>query len=263
MEYEAQYFKRSNGLLENEDEEESSEYPALESFFAEGLITEVLYMVKSGKEATVYCCRAGSSLGVPLVAAKVYRSRQNRNFKNDSMYREGRVILNGHDRRAVQKKTTFGREVGFGMWIFHEFEHLKALHKMGAATPVPYRMAESAILMEYMGDELQAAPVLNRVSLERSEAKPLFDFTMRNIELWLKHNLVHGDLSPFNILYWKGKLKVIDFPQAVDPRFNPHAYDLLERDITNVCRYFKHYGVEADPVRLTKNLWLKFQNSQL
>lgn len=263
--YESQFEKRRFNPLKVEDEEEPAgfQYPELEDFYAEGLISEVLYTVKSGKEATVYCCKAGSELGGELVAAKVYRSAQHRNFKNDTVYQEGRVILNGRTRRAVQKKTEFGRQAHAGMWVFHEYEHLKALQKMGAATPKPYRMAQSAILLEYVGDYEEAAPVLNRVTLEPEEARPLFEFMLNNIELWLKHNLIHADLSPFNVLYWEGKLTVIDFPQAIDPRFNPNAYALLERDIENLCRYWARYGVEANASLIAKRFWTRFQNSQL
>src|SRR5205085_2875909 len=125
---------------------------ALESFFAEGLITKVLYAVKSGKEATVYCCEAHPSTGVELLAAKVYRSRNTRGFKNDAIYQEGRVILDRHARRAVQNKSRFGREVQFAMWVNYEFEALKALHEARADIPRPLARNESAILMEYLGD---------------------------------------------------------------------------------------------------------------
>lgn len=262
LDYETKFSKHR---FQNDEDEEVAGfgYPELETFFAEGLITEVLYEVKSGKEATVYCCRAGSALGVELAAAKIYRHQQHRNFKNDTIYQEGRVILNQRTLRAVKNKTGFGREAHLGMWIGYEFEHLKQLYAAGAAIPKPYRQADSAILMEYLGDARHAAPILHNVELEPEEARPLFEFVMNNIELWLKHNLIHADLSPFNVLYWEGKLRVIDFPQAVDPRFNPNAYDLLERDISNLCRYWSRYGVQADPERIAKNLWRRFQNSQL
>src|SRR5260221_401525 len=89
---------------------------ALDYFFAGGMISEVLYTVKSGKEATVYCCQARPSMGADLLAAKVYRPRTNRSFKNDAIYQEGRVILKGQVRRAVEKKTRFGREAQFAIW---------------------------------------------------------------------------------------------------------------------------------------------------
>jgi RIO kinase 1 len=236
---------------------------ALDTFFERGLITDVLYEVKSGKEATVYCCEAHPSTGVELLAAKFYRPRQNRNFKNDAVYQEGRVILDSHARRAVANKSRRGREIQFSMWIDHEFEALTALYKAGASTPRPFARADSAILMEYMGDQERAASALQHVSLEREEVRPLFEQLMQNIELLLSCNYIHGDLSGFNILYWEGQIKIIDFPQTIDPRFNVNAFSLLERDINNVCRYFARYGLQRDSLRLANTLWRKFMNAEL
>lgn len=66
--------------------------PTLDMFFREGWITDVSRQVKSGKEATVYCCQATPATGLPVLAAKVYRDRQDRTFRNDAFYREGRYI---------------------------------------------------------------------------------------------------------------------------------------------------------------------------
>lgn len=236
---------------------------ALDDFFAEGLITDVLYEVKSGKEATVYCCEAHPSTGVELLAAKIYRERQHRNFKNDAVYQEGRVILDSHARRAVKNKSRRGREMQFSMWIDHEFGALNTLYNAGAIIPRPFAHAGSAILMEYMGNRQRAAPALQGVSLQHDQVRPLFDLLMRNIELLLSCNCIHGDLSGFNILYWEGQLKIIDFPQTIDPRFNGNAFSLLERDINNVCKYFARYGLQRDSLRIANNLWRKFMNAEL
>lgn len=246
-------------LEEPEIAEEDPIISALDKFFAEGLISEILHVVKSGKEATVYCCQAQPSLGVELVAAKVYRSRDRRNFKNDAVYQEGRVILDSHLRRAVKAKSRVGREAQFSMWVHHEFEALTTLYAAGAAIPRPLRMAESAILMEYMGDREQAAPSLQGVTLHLDEVYPLFNHLMDNIQLCLEHNYIHADLSAYNILYWQGQSKIIDFPQAVDPRFNPNAFSLLVRDIDNICKYFARYDLQRDAMQLAERLWRKFK----
>src|SRR5947208_2388704 len=102
-------------------------YPsALESLYEDGWITDVLCVVKSGKEATVYCCRAGPTTADALFAAKVYRARESRSFKNDAIYHEGRAIrsakrahLDQRLQRAVKKRTTAGREFQFASWIGH------------------------------------------------------------------------------------------------------------------------------------------------
>lgn len=236
---------------------------ALDQFFTEGLITEVLHVVKSGKEATVYCCAAHPSTGVDLLAAKVYRSRNNRGFKNDAVYQEGRRILNGQVRRAVENKSRFGREAQFGMWLDYEFATLNALYKAGADVPRPIMRSGSAILMEYLGNRQGPAPSLQGVELARSEVRPVFDCLMDNIELWLANNYVHADLSAYNVLYWQGKVRIIDFPQAIDPRFNPNALSLLTRDIENICHYMTRYGLEHDGRRIANRLWWRFKKAEL
>lgn len=251
---------------DDEDEtEETQQASPFESFLDNGWISEVLYTVKSGKEATFYCCKALPHTGENLLGVKVYRARQNRNFKNGAMYMENRLGTSTTKRvgRALKNKSAFGREAEFGMWINHEYETMQALYSIGANIPRPITMGDGALLMEYIGDENGAAPVLNNVELEQHEVIPLFNFMMDNIRLWLKNNWVHGDLSPYNILYWNGSLTVIDFPQAIDPRFNSNAYMLLQRDIDNVCRYFARYNLQNDSTQITDRLWRLFTRSHL
>lgn len=236
---------------------------ALDHFLAEGMITDVLYPVKRGKEASVYCCQAHPSTGADLLAVKVYRPRDHRGFKNDAIYQEGRVITNGQVRRAVRKKTRFGREMQFGMWVNHEFEVLTALARAGADTPRPLARTQTAILMEYFGDRERAAPSLGGSELTGEQARIVFDSLLSNIELWLAHNYIHGDLSAYNVLYWQGQAKIIDFPQAVDPRFNSSALALLMRDIENVCQYVARYDLFYDGRRIAERLWHKFRNALL
>lgn len=49
--------------------------------------------------------------------------------------------------------------------------------------------------------------------------------------------LVHADLSEYNILFYKGKLYIIDVSQSVE-HDHPHALDFLRKDLTNVTMYF-------------------------
>jgi RIO kinase 1 len=75
----------------------------------------------------------------------------------------------------------------------------------------------------------------------------------------MRENVVHGDLSPFNVLYSRGRAVMIDFPQAVDPRMASAARKLLERDISNVVRYFGRYGIDADAQAISDDLWERFR----
>ncbi len=241
---------------------------SLGPFYGQTLISDVLALVKGGKEANVYCCQADSSTGVALLAAKVYRPRKFRTLRNDAMYRRGREILTPDGRpagrdadrimRAIRNKTAYGAQAQHTSWLMHEYTSLEHLYRVGADVPRPVAAAENALLMSYHGDERMAAPTLNEVSLDPDEAGPLFGQVMRNVELMLRHGLIHGDLSAYNILYWAGEITVIDFPQVVNLRTNDDAYAILTRDIRRTCEYFGRQGVQCDPAAITDALWSRY-----
>jgi RIO kinase 1 len=233
---------------------------AIGPFIDRGPVSDILYEVKSGKEATVYCCRLA---GGGLAAAKVYRPREGRRFKDASVYLEGRAILDKRARRAVEAKTEFGRKAEFAMWLNHEYETLRQLWRIGMDVPEPIAIAERALLIGYVGDAEAAAPALHEVALHSEESWDVFGRVMRNIEGFLGANLIHGDLSAYNILYFEGEVKVIDFPQAVDPRFNVHARDLLNRDVERVCRYFRRHHPNIQPDAIANDLWWRWKQGEL
>jgi RIO kinase 1 len=211
----------------------------LDAFVGDGSITEVLYVVRSGKEATVYCCRGAAEFGGGLVAAKVYRPLERRNFHNEAIYQPGHdAALSRRDKLALHKKSRHGRDVQYGIWIHAEFQTLRVLFEAGADVPQVFSHSNGAILMEYFGDEEAAAPMLSRATLPRETADQLLRGIIDNVAIWLRNNLVHGDLSAYNLLCWDGRVVAIDFPQAVDARFNPNARALLVRDLENVCTHF-------------------------
>jgi len=252
---------------EYDDYEDAASYGPrtwFDQFTSDGLITNVLMPLKSGKEASVYLCRANrSTTGADLLAAKAFRPRQSRGFKNRSRYREGVVITEARVRRAVQNGSRFGRIVDEAIWRNHEFETLEALSAAGADVPAPVASAADGILMQYVGDEAGPAPQLRDVELDRSEARAAFDRLIWNVELFLSNNVIHADLSPYNVLYWEGRVTIIDLPQAVDPRTNPNARALLARDFENLCRHFARLGVHRNAKALAGDLWRRFLFAKL
>jgi RIO kinase 1 len=241
---------------------------SLRGFYELNLITDVLAQVKGGKEANVYRCRAHPAVGVPWLAAKVYRPRAFRNLRNDKMYREGRAILTADGRpvknsdqrvmRAVGKKTAFGAQVAHTSWLMHEYTTLERLHREGVSVPQPFGAGENALLMAYRGDAVRAAPTLSEVQLEPKEADTLFRDVLRDVTRMLAGGMIHGDLSAYNILYWDGAVMLIDFPQVTDSRGNPNARRIFERDVARVCEYFARQGVACDPAALAADLWERY-----
>jgi RIO kinase 1 len=71
----------------------------------------------------------------------------------------------------------------------------------------------------------------------------------------LFRDVVHGDLSAYNILVWDDDITVIDFPQAVDPKLNRHAQAFLERDVQRLGEFFEHHGVRKPWGKIANDLW--------
>ena len=241
---------------------------SLWTFYDEGLITDVLAQVKGGKEASVYLCEPHPATGLGLLAAKVYRPRMFRNLRNDAMYRQGREILvaggnpagrdSGYIERAIRSGSAFGQQAAHTSWLMYEFTAMEQLYQAGGAVPRPIHASENAILMSYVGDEFMAAPTLNTVNLERDEAERLFREVLRNVDLLLHHDLIHGDLSAYNLLYWEGEVALIDFPQVVNLHSNPKAHFILRRDIQRTCEYFAGQGVDCNAQSIANELWWRY-----
>jgi RIO kinase 1 len=60
-----------------------------------------------------------------------------------------------------------------------------------------------------------------------------------------KAELVHGDLSEFNVLMNGDEPVIIDVGQAVLLE-HPLSGELLVRDMGNIARFFRKYGVSID-----------------
>jgi RIO kinase 1 len=239
----------------------------LAPFYKNQLILDVVRRVKAGKEATVYVCSAHPSTGRSLIAAKLYRERSLRSSKNVGQYQQGRGMLDedGHATRSrggrtdkpVGQKSKRGQAATQTSWLMHEFTLLETLHANGADVPEPIEHGQQALLMEFVGDDLDAAPTLSDVEIDPTRAQPLFERVIFNVELLLRLGWVHGDLSAHNILYHRERIVLIDFPQVVDCQNNPRAREIFERDLERVTQYFARFGVNTDPRRLARELWSK------
>lgn len=119
-----------------------------EHLLAEGVITEVLGRLQSGKEAEVYVVRFGGK----VVAAKVYKDRATRSFKNNSSYKEGRTVRNTRSQRAMDRGSRFGKAASEDAWKSAEADALYKLHAEGVRVPTPVLFLDGVLLMELVLD---------------------------------------------------------------------------------------------------------------
>jgi len=212
-------------------------------------------IIKTGKEADVHLVERVLGDRTNLLAAKRYRDLDERAFRQDAKYRkrlgDRRVEL------AIAQGTRAGLTFRAQQWLETEFDVLGRLWEAGAAVPYPVQKLGVELMMEYLGDEDEAAPRLVNAVVGRSKAEKaeLFDQLREQLRIMTTLGIVHGDLSPYNLLVWNDRLYVIDIPQAVDPILQPEGLATLQRDVENLCKWFVSKGVrDADPVEVYREL---------
>jgi RIO kinase 1 len=206
-----------------------------------------LGVLKSGKEADVHLVsRAVSGGREMLVAAKRYRSAEHRMFQRDAGYTEGRRVRKSRERRALARRTEFGRELAAGQWSDAEFQALCGLWKLGAPVPYPVQLHGTELMLEFLGTpDGEAAPRLAQLRPGRAELADLFEQCVAAMRLLARAGYAHGDLSPYNVLVHDRTLFMIDLPQVVDLAINPRGLDFLRRDCENVCSWFTRRGLAS------------------
>src|SRR5687767_11453655 len=139
----------------------------LDLLLADGVIDEVLGRLKSGKEANISLVRRGED----VLAAKVYKDRATRSFKNNADYKEGRKVRNSRTARAMEGGGKFGRDAAEQEWKSAEADVLYKLAGSGVRIPAPVMFYEGVLLMELVRDaEGRPAPRMIDVTIEPAAA---------------------------------------------------------------------------------------------
>jgi RIO kinase 1 len=207
-----------------------------------------LGVVKTGKEADVALLDRSEPDGPGcLLAVKTYRDSTHRQFHRDAEYLEGRRVRRSRETRALEARSRFGRELLAGRWAGAEFAALSTLWLAGARVPYPVQLLGSELMMEFIGTpDGVAAPRLAETELGTDELTDLWQDLVMTLEMMAERGLVHGDLSPYNVLVHENRCVIIDLPQMVDLVANPQGRRFLQRDCVNVATFFARRGVRAD-----------------
>ncbi len=200
-------------------------------FLSSGVLNEVNGVVSAGKEARVYW---GKTKANEDRAVKIYLTSSAEFKKGMLMYIEGDYRFKNVKRDTRSLIST---------WAQKEFRNLDAADKAKVRVPKPIAVERNVVVMEFIGKDGVSAPSLKERPPDDPQKtyKQLLVFMRR---LYQKAELIHADLSEYNLMIWKGKLIMFDMSQSV-PTSHPLAEFLLNRDITNVNRFFSRQGIEV------------------
>lgn len=154
-----------------------------------------------------------------------------------------------YDRRYINLKNQ--RRKTIYAWTQREYRNLMIARDAGVRVPTPLHRDHHILILEYIGDEEGIAPKLQ--DYHPMEPEPFFKDVIEQMKKMYKANLIHGDLSSFNILNHNNQPVIIDFSQATT-KDNPRADEYLKRDIKNICNFFKKLKVETSEEEVYKQV---------
>jgi RIO kinase 1 len=232
----------------------------LQPLLDDGFIDEVICQLMSGKEAQIFIVRCGDETR----CAKVFKEATQRSFKQAVQYQEGRSARNSRKNRAMSKKTKYGQKEQEAAWLNAEIDALRRLAAAGVRVPTPFTFVDGVLIMELVADaEGNAAPRFGDVTLTAEEARTYHAQVIQEVVRMLCAGIVHGDLSPFNVLLDNNGPVIIDLPQAVNAAGNNSASSMLERDVDNMRRYFGRFAPELLNTDYGKEIWSLYEAGNL
>jgi len=187
--------------------------------------------VSTGKEADVFLAYKN---GEPIVV-KIYRLATSSYFKKATILQ----YLQG-DRRFtdIKKNKT---SIIFA-WVQKEFKNLILASKAGLNAPKPLGVYKNVLAMSAIGGE---EPAPRMIDSPPKDPLQCYESILEQLRLLYKKDLVHADLSEYNILMDGDEPYLIDFSQGV-LKTHPKADFFLRRDVKNLCIFFSKLGVNAD-----------------
>jgi RIO kinase 1 len=229
-------FKEHNKIDEGIFDDRTMMY--LSKFYDKGIISRLGFITARGKEADLYLAEPGNSevvKGTKFVVLKFFR------IETSSFYNMVDYIT-GDPRFGRMTKSK--RSV-IMTWCRKEYGNLEIARSADVKAPRPYMFNGSILAMEFIGsNEGVPAQALKYTRIGNPER--VLDTIIEQVRRLYEKELVHADLSEYNILMKGEDPYMIDFGQAVVLR-HPNAMMFLKRDVNNILQYFsKHYGIERD-----------------
>lgn len=203
----------------------------IEKLISNQYISHFDFPISTGKEGNVF---RGIDPNKKKIAIKIYRT-SNSTFKHMSKY-----IIGDPRFKDLNKN----KQDIINIWTKKEFINLEKLLIAGVKAPKPIIRLNNVLIMEYLGDEKQPAPLMKNKKIDNPE-KVFLTIIEYIKKMYYKVNLIHSDLSEYNVIIHKNKPYIIDVGQAV-LKDHPNSLEFLRRDIENIVKYFKKYDIESD-----------------
>ncbi|HEV2316358.1 MAG TPA: RIO1 family regulatory kinase/ATPase [Thermoplasmata archaeon] len=231
-----------------EDRRKEGEHRKLrDEFFDHATLLAISRLVTQGQFDT---------LDFPIATGKeggVFRASSAAGFRAVKVYRIGNSVFRSLPPHVIEEFRRESSERNFARlvsaWTRREHTILRKMREADVAVPEPAAYLRNVLVMEFIGTDGVASPRLN--DARSADPAALFDdLAVQVRRMVVGAGLVHGDLSPYNVLLHEERPVLIDVAQAI-PAKHPQARDLLVRDLRNFAKFFARLGV----VREFPDVW--------
>ena len=211
------------------------------------VVSEIHGCLSTGKEANVYHAvwnpldtEQNQGLDMLQRAIKVYKTSilvfkdRDKYVTGEHRFKQG---FNKGSNRSMVK-----------VWAEKEMRNLRRIYAAGLPCPEPVHLRLHVLVMGFLGNEKGVpAPRLKDVVLEGDDVDARWTSLYLDLVgyirvLYQSCELVHADLSEYNVLYHQDKLWLIDVSQSVE-HDHPRSLEFLRMDIKNVNDFFRRKGV--------------------
>ena len=186
----------------------------------------------SGKESKVYLALDANHQN--FLSVKIY-------LTVSAEFRKRLQYIAGDPRFSYTKR---GSRNLIAIWAKKEFKNLQTAYENGVRVPVPIKVRQNILVMEFIGNEA-GVPCPALVNSNHVTSNDYKEIIRQISKLYQKAELVHADLSEYNIFKCpNGNIILFDFGSSVNIK-QPNSQQFLKRDIANINTFFSKRGVKV------------------
>lgn len=195
-------------------------------------------VIGHGKESTILHATGRDHNDTPgqEVAVKILKSDINLGFKTRDSYNKSKCPSYKFDRPKSKNDS-------LAKWAERGFKNLRSLSRANINCPYAISFKKHVLIMTFLGSSCSPSPKLKEANLDEKQLRDSYEQVVSIMKrMYQDCDLIHGDLSEYNLLWHNDSVYVIDVSQSMSSS-HPAANRFLFRDCKNIIDFYTRSGL--------------------